>query len=185
MYPELSWWALEGTWQWMVPWSPPQVWVKPPSSGDAAGLTFKFKSDPFFKSPGNSIRLPGYIKGKANLYLEHCWTSSETTSVGKCAKLSLYALGVFKKSFNFSLLQCICFLSGVNFSPVNSHEELWKVEFSLSLDFANRFCSDQWGCSQSVTPHKDGKGMRINPSYTESHFQLKRGIGGTAWKKIL
>lgn len=159
MCPELSWWT-RGLWrgpgseQFLGPHHSSGGNLHP---GDAAGLTFKFKSDPLSKSPGNSIRLPGYIKGKANLYLQCCWTSSEKTSLHQCTKLSLYALRLFqKKSLNFSLHQCTCFLLWVNFSPVNSHEELWRVEFSLSLDFENGFSDQFSACDPTGGGKRDG-----------------------------
>lgn len=61
-----------------------------------------------------------------------------------------------KKSLNFSLHQCTCFLLWVNFSPVNSHEELWRMELSLSLDFENGFSDQFSACDPTGGGKKDG-----------------------------
>lgn len=139
-------WALEGTWEWTVPWSPPQVWVKLHPQGVASPLNSnQIHFSNLLGTPSASLAASKagqtFIFSAAEHHLEKL----------QCSNVQNYPFmlsGCFKKSFNSSLhlqiSQCICFLLWVNFSPVNSHEELWRVEISLPLDFANRFCSDQF-----------------------------------------
>lgn len=187
MCPELSWWT-RGLWrgpdsEWWLGHHHKSGWKLHPrgmlldSPLNANQIHFSNHLGTLSGSLATSKERQTFICSAAEHHLKN-FSGQTCKNITLCSR-------VVSKSWNFPLLQCICFLLWVNFSPVNSHKELWKVEFSLSLDFANRFCSDQWGCSHSVTPHEDGKGMRVSPSHTCFSFPTEKKVGGTAWEKIL